>query len=113
MKKYFLRICSMLLILSITASLMGCSNVYYERKECSQHINEFMDCVFRRDAETLSTMAYMDSIDLQMINYYKTDAFMSKAIEKASYEVYMDNVRQFNQKIYFDVFINFLCIYYS
>lgn len=106
MKKFLLKFCVLMIMLSIVSSMMGCSNVYYEKEECRLHINEFMDSVFQRDVDRLSSIAYMDSTDVQLLMRYKSDAFISKVMEKATYDVYMDNVRQYNQKIYFDVFVS-------
>jgi len=104
-KRRLSTICCLVFLLAFVMSLAACNEVYYERSECTKHINEFLDGVFARDTEKLSQTAYMDEVLYSSLNRYKDDAFISKVMEKASYDVYIDNVRQTNKKIYFDCFL--------
>ncbi len=105
MKRLFSLSLGIMIILSVMFSMTGCNNVYFDREECQVHIDEFMENVLTRDPDKLSAQAYMDATDFLILRRYKDDAFVSKVMEKAQYDVYMDNVRQVNQKVYFDVFL--------
>ena len=105
MKKFLVKICSLFILLSVAFSFAGCTDVYYDREECSAHINQFLRAAIERDVKTLSKISYMDSLFKFRMERFKEDPFISKTMETAYFEVYTDNIRQANNKIYFDCFI--------
>lgn len=105
MKKFLVKICSLLILLSVAFSFAGCTYVYYDREECMAHINQFLRAAIERDVNTLSKISYMDSLFKFRMERFKEDPFISKTMETAYFEVYTDNIRQANNKIYYDCFI--------
>ena len=93
-----------LLITSILISLTGCNEILYERKECEEHINEFVHSFIDRDVEKLRMMCPFDVKQEKVIIEYKKDPFIETVMEKASCELYTDNIQQKNQRVTCDCF---------
>ena len=95
-----------ILILSFLCSLTGCNYVVYDKNECEKHINEFVRIFFGRDIDELSSCCALDATMEATFQQLNQDPFIDKVIEKATCQVYTDNIQQINSKVTCDCFFS-------
>lgn len=93
-----------IMILAILVSLTGCDEIIYERKECEEHVNDFVHAFIDRNVEKLRIMCPFHIKQENMIKVCKADPFVQKTMEKASCEIYTDNIQQKNHRVSCDCF---------